>query len=117
MVEQENFSDNPLFNGGIDYVGRLNELCRYCNYFYINRMFDQWTLSVKALHRELSPKMNDKENTKFEELVSGATIQNIKREVIFKEDKISKGERYLRFMMSKKGLLMPSKDDPGNAMI
>lgn len=77
---------------------------------------------MKSLSIELTPYTAQDHSRLFLDSFKGScevktNIRNKQREYIYDVEKLADAQKVLMMVMHKKGLLMPSADDPGQAML
>lgn len=136
-------SEESVFNMAIAYLTRIDKLLYRCQEAAINQDIDSWRQNLGGVFRELSVKLNDTEETdivgdmtKIKDLKTlldnkityeEATFANInylanKQEVKIKYKTIilmllDKLEIKIRRQLQKKGMLLPSRNDPRYAVL
>jgi len=118
-LEQE---DKAAFNMALAYLQRLDIILKTCNEAAIKEDFKHWHNSVLALYRELSPQLNVELEEQFLSLMKSAhkvdvSLKNKERVHQYNPIVLTRAETFLRRAMHSKGLLMPSADDPGMAVL
>jgi hypothetical protein len=128
----EGFSDKDSdWNFALAYLKRIDQLLQQCNYYKTKRDYDNWLLTIDALHTELYPRL-EKTTKDGVVIVDEDKESNILRNIAMTQVKMmTKGnydkwiihgslstyERYLRNILRLRGMDLPKKSDPGHSML
>ena len=118
----EHLSEESVFNMAFAYLERINKLLYYCQQCAIRQDIDQWITYLRALQREMSIKLDDKELEQSEinfkkvfELMKTFEMKHANRQKILIS--LHNLEISIRRIMQKKNMLLPSKSDPRFAVL
>lgn len=119
----DNSKTESQYNVALEYlkrsVQRAFDMCTECS---LQRDCDGWFNALGAVHRGISPKTSDEEDKDIEKsyLEIGDLMRN-KINIIKKKGRIlymlHKQDMKLRKIAQKKGMLLPSRDNPGEAIL
>lgn len=82
---KETKTDISMFNLAMPYLGRINSLLSKISDHYLDGHFDKMAWALKALYRELSPKLNKTERKEFLDLFNKAMMARSERFKLLKE--------------------------------
>ncbi len=133
------YQEESIFNMALAYLKRIDRLLTLSTMHCMNNNIMGWSTSLVSLLRELSVKLTDEEYDEIDG--KKVTIHKVKENDIKKEDCTMKNvnalinnpvsfhtnkkqilfmlhhiEIKMRRQMQKKGMLLPSKDDPSKAI-
>lgn len=118
MAYNKNNEGQSAFNFAIAYLKQIDETLRICKIAQINRNKTLWLSALHTLHTELSLKTTSEEDelifNKFKEINKTIKDSPESPEVL---EKLMKLEMELRKTIQKKGMALPSKDDPRWAVL
>jgi len=115
-------SDQSAFNMGIAYLERINKILYMCQSAAAQNNLDLWLTHLRGLYRELAVKLQEKEEDdvladfkNINLLINDPVKKNSEKNfILYSLDKL---EVKLRRYAQKKGMLLPSKDDPRFAVL
>lgn len=116
-------AEKAAFNEGIAQLQRINELHRMANYYSLTEELDNLFRTLTAVYRELVSEMNSDEEARIVDVISKCRVFYLNRKKGNRvndfnyELMLEKLDCELRKIKKKHGLGMPSKDDPGMAML
>lgn len=112
-----------VFNMGLALLERINGLLNVASASAIDGNYDLWHRISLAIYREISPFLDDKERKEIIRIGKEINLYNLKSENISDKDKekvvneLHNLDIYIKECLKKHDMYMPSKDDPGFAMI
>lgn len=127
------FSDKDTdWNFALAYLKRIDGLLQRCNYFKTIRDYDNWLLSIDAVHTEMHPRFETRKNSDgstYDESKEADKLRiiaknqvnsfvnksNIDRWII--HDSLNNYERYIRNIIRLRGMDMPKKTDAGHSLL
>ena len=110
---QKNSESESAFNFAIAYLKQIDDTLRICKTAQITRNKNLWISALHTLHTEISLKMSDDEDDEIFE-----KFKTINKDINNAEDdsriftEMMKLEMELRKTIQRKGMALPSKDDP-----
>ena len=133
------YQEESIFNMALAYLKRIDRLLTLSTMHCMNNNIRGWSTSLVSLLRELSVKLTEEEYDKIDG--TEVTLHEVKKNDIKREDCTMKNvnalinnpisfhnnkkeilymmhhiEIKMRRQMQKKGMLLPSKDDPSKAI-
>lgn len=136
----EHHSEESVFNMALAYLQRIDKLLYMCQEGAITQNIPMWLNSLRAVYRELSVKLDDKDKEEImgnesrlidiknkTPYVEFANFRNIN--FLFNNPQTNRTHRHIilylldqldikiRTKLQTKGMLLPSKDDPRFAVL
>lgn len=109
-----------VFNMGLAYLKRIDTLLNYSAQYSISGDLQNWFQILLALSRELAP-FCDNRKKDIDDKVNKLSVKGLAKanvvEQINLNTQLHNLEIDLRILMKKKGLLLPSKNDPRFAVL
>lgn len=115
-------TDESAFNFAVEYLKRISLSLSMCEQFATLNNADGWISWLRVVFRQLSCKLNDKEVEEFNNyfkkiniLLNDKSKRHTERnKILYLLDDL---ETKLRQRLQKKGMLLPSKEDPRFAVL
>jgi hypothetical protein len=128
---QEFSEKDTEWNFALAYLKRIDLLLQKCNYYKGIRDYDNWLLSIDAVHTEIHPRLETttKDNKIIlDEATEANKLRNIAKNQVslmnkgnidkwIIHDSLNNYERYLRNILRLRGMDMPKKTDPGHSLL
>ena len=115
-------SDQSAFNFAYEYLKQIKLSLDYCTQMAIAENMDGWMKWIRAVYRQLAAKLNENETEEFESLFKEvySLLNDIDKRIDEKPTILSKLDSLeikIRQRLQKKGMLLPSKEDPKFAIL
>jgi len=112
-MEREFGKSESAFNFAVAYLKQIDETLRICKISQLNKNVGRWLDALHVLHTELSLKTTDPEDTEiFEKFKEINNLINKDQSDTSVLTKLMELDMKLRKLIQKKGMALPSKDDP-----
>lgn len=115
-------SDESVFNFAVEYLKGISNSLKMCEQMAAASMPEGWIHWLRITFRQLSAKTKETEDDDFDKefreinkLINNPVTLKTNRALIFY--KLDKLETKIRKMLQKKGMLLPSKEDPRYAVL
>lgn len=115
-------TEESAFNFAVEYLRDISTSLKMCKQYASFGNIDGWVAWLRIVYRELSCKTNDDEDDDFDNdfrkinrlMNNPSTKLKNRVEILYLLDQL---EKKIRKTLQKKGMLLPSKEDPRFAVL